>query len=182
MKKASYKNVFIVLIAISCAVCLFIFKCLPDKMAYTVDKNEENYAVSITNNQGKKIYEHSYKSEPVISKAGENTFIVTVGRGDCWTTSFINGKTGKVSENFENISSYNENLVVYGIYDDDKLKIIIRDIYDKEKAYKEIIDDFPDLAVGSYVIKDSKVINDHLVYIKYYTGDEWEEKENLVFL
>ncbi len=182
MKKVSYKNVFIVLIAISCVVCFVIFKLSPDKMTHTVYKNEGNYVVSITNNQGKKIYEHSYKSEPVVSKAGENTFIVTVGRGDCWTTSFINGKTGKVSDGFENISSYNEKLVVYGIYDDNKLKIVIRDIYDKEKAYKEIIDDFPDLAVGSYVIKDAKVINDHMVYIKYYTGDDWEEKENIVFI
>lgn len=89
-----------------------------------------------------------YYVEPVISKVGKNTIMVTVGRGDFWISTFINGKTGDVSEGFENISGCSEKLVVYGTFEEGKIKIIIRDIYNKEQVYKEIIEEFPNIAVG----------------------------------
>ena len=98
-------------------------------MAYSIEKQGENYFVSINDNQGIIIYEDLYSSEPIISKVGKNSIIITVGGGDSWQSRFINGKKGKVSESFENVSAYNEKIVVYAIYEEGNLKIIIRDIY-----------------------------------------------------
>lgn len=97
-------------------------------------------------------------------------------------STFINGKTGNVSKSFENVSGYNEKLVVYAIYEEGNLKIIIRDIYNKDKVYKEIIDEFPNVAVGSYIIKDAQVINNHLVYLNYYLGNDWKEEKKFIFV
>ncbi len=72
--------------------------------------------------------------------------------------------------------------MVYGIYEDEQLKIVIRDIYDKDKVYKEVIDTFPNVAVGSYIIKDAQIIDEHSVDLTYYVGDAWEEKEEVVVL
>lgn len=108
--------------------------------------------------------------------------MVTVGRGDSWTNKFINGKTNRISDSFENISAYDGQLVVYGIYEDEQLKIVIRDIYDKEKVYKEVIDTFPNVAVGSYIIKDARIIDGNSVHLTYYVGNEWEEKEKVIRL
>ncbi len=52
-----------------------------------------NYFVSVSDNQGKIIYEDLYYVEPVISKVGKNTIMVTVGRGDFWiSTVIVQGK------------------------------------------------------------------------------------------
>ena len=79
-------------------------------------------------------------------------------------------------------TAYNEKIVVYAIYEEGNLKIIIRDIYNKDEVYKEIIDEFPNIAVGSYIIKDARVINNHLVYLNYYLGNDWKEKKNFIFV
>lgn len=171
-----------IVFVICCLTIFVILKFVPDKMSYSVERLKDNYTVSIFNNRGKKIYEDTYRLEPNVSKIGENTVMVTIGRGDSWTTKFINGKTNRISDGFENISAYNEKLVVYGTYEDEELKIIIRDIYDKEKAYEEVIDAFPDVAVGSYIIKDAQIIDNHSVHITYYVDSNWEEKEKLIFL
>lgn len=147
-----------------------------------IEKQGENYFVSINDNQGIIIYEDLYSLEPIISKVGKNSIIITVGGGDSWQSKFINGKKGKVSESFENVSAYNEKIVVYAIYEEGNLKIIIRDIYNKDEVYKEIIDEFPDIAVGSYIIKDARVINNHLVYLNYYLGNDWKEKKTFIFV
>lgn len=131
---------------------------------------------------GEKIYENVYELEPSIIQVGKDTILIRIGRGDSWTTKFINGKTNRISDSFENISAYNEQLVVYGIYEDEQLKIVIRDIYDKDKIYKEVFDTFPNVAVGSYIIKDAQIIDEHSVQLTYYVGDEWEEKEKLIQL
>lgn len=73
-------------------------------------------------------------------------------------------------------------LVVYGICEDGNLKIVIRDIYNKDEVYKEIIDEFPDIAVGSYLIKDARVMNNHLVYLNYYLGNDWKTKKKIIFI
>lgn len=147
-----------------------------------IEKQGENYFVSINDNQGIIIYEDLYSLEPIISKVGKNSIIITVGGGDSWQSKFINGKKGKVSESFENVSAYNEKIVIYAIYEEGNLKIIIRDIYNKDEVYKEIIDEFPDIAVGSYIIKDARVINNHLVYLNYYLGNDWKEKKTFIFV
>lgn len=71
---------------------------------------------------------------------------------------------------------------MYGIYENAKLKIVIRDIYDEDIVYKEITDQFPGVAVGSYIIKDAEIVSDNLVHITYYIGDNWKEKEVFVNL
>lgn len=183
LKKIMSKKIIVILIIIICCLVLFVLlKFAHNKISYNVERINDNYIVSIFNNRGKKIYEDIYRGEPIISKIGENTIMVTIGFGDSWTTKFINGKTNRISDSFENISAYNEELVVYGIYEDGQLKIIIRDIYDKEAAYKEVIDVFPNVAVGSYIIKDAQIIDNHSVHLTYYVGSNWEEKEILIFL
>lgn len=150
--------------------------------SYNVEKSQNGYVVSITDIHGKLLYEDLYQLEPIISEIGKDTVMVTAGKGDSIAYKFINRKSGKISYSYENISTYNEQLVVYGIYENAKLKIVIRDIYDEDIVYKEITDQFPSVAVGSYIIKDAEIVSDNLVHITYYIGDNWKEKEVFVNL
>ena len=181
-KRISKKGIVITLIAISCLMVFTILMVLPNKMSYAVEEVNGNYTVSVNNRWGKRIYENVYGVAPDIMQVDKDTILIRTGRGDSRITKFINGKTNRVSDNFENISAYNGQLVVYGIYEDEQLKIAIRDIYDKDKGYKEVIDTFPNVAVGSYIIKDAQIIDEHSVDLTYYVGDEWKEKEKIIRL
>lgn len=181
-KMVSKKGMVVALIVICCLTVFAVLIIVPNKMSYSVEKVDDTYNVSIYNKWGKKIYENVYELEPSIIQVGKDTILIRIGRGDSWITKFINGKTNRISDSFENISAYNEQLVVYGIYEDEQLKIVIRDIYDKDKVYKEVFDMFPNVAVGSYIIKDAQIIDEHSVRLTYYVGDEWEEKEKLIQL
>ena len=179
-KIISKKGIVITLIVVCCLMAFAIFMLLSNKISYTVEKIDGTYNVSVNNRWGKRIYENAYGVGPIIMQVDKDTLLIRTGRGDSWITKFVNGKTNRVSDNFENISAYNGQLVVYGIYEDEQLKIVIRDIYDKDKIYKEVIDTFPNVAVGSYIIKDAQIIDEHSVDLTYYVGDEWEEKEEVV--
>lgn len=179
-KSVSKKGIVIAAIVICCLTVFAVLMLLPHKMSYSVEKVNDTYNVSIKNKWGKKIYENVYELEPGIIQVDQDTILIRTGRGDSWTSTFINGKTNRISDGFENISAYNEELVVYGTYEDEQLKIVIRDIYDKDKVYQEVIDTFPDVAVGSYIIKDAQIIDEDTVHLTYYVGNEWEEKETLI--
>lgn len=45
-----------------------------------------------------------------------------------------------------------------------------------------MIDTFPNVAVGSYIIKDAQILDEHSVDLTYYVGDEWKEKEKIIRL
>lgn len=181
-KIISKKGIVITLIVVCCLMAFAIFMILSNKISYTVEEVNGTYNVSVNNRCGKRIYENAYGVEPIIMQVDKDTILIRTGKGDSRITKFINGKTNRVSDNFENISAYNGQLVVYGIYKDEQLKIVIRDIYDKDKVYKEVIDTFPNVAVGSYIIKDAQIIDEHSVDLTYYVGDEWEEKEEVILL
>lgn len=181
-KIMSKKGIVITLIVVCCLMAFAIFMLLSNKISYTVEEIDGTYEVIVNNRCGKRIYENAYGVEPIIMQVDKDTILIRTGKGDSRITKFINGKTNRVSDNFENISAYNGQLVVYGIYEDEQLKIVIRDIYDEDKVYKEVIDTFPNVAVGSYIIKDAQIIDEHSVDLTYYVGDEWEEKEEVVLL
>ena len=181
-KIISKKGIVITLIVVCCLMAFAIFMILSNKISYTVEEVNGTYNVSVNNRCGKRIYENAYGVEPIIMQVDKDTILIRTEKGDSRITKFINGKTNRVSDNFENISAYNGQLVVYGIYEDEQLKIVIRDIYDKDKVYKEVIDTFPNVAVGSYIIKDAQIIDEHSVDLTYYVGDEWKEKEEVILL
>ena len=183
MKKIiSKKSIVVALIVICCLIVFAILTLLPNKMSYSVEKVNGTYNVSVNNRWGKRIYENVYELEPTIIQVDKDTVLIRNGKGDSWTAKFINGKTNRVSDSFENISAYNGQLVVYGIYEDEQLKIVIRDIYDKDKVYKEVIDTFPNVAVGAYIIKDAQIIDENSVHLTYYVCNEWEEKDKVIIL
>lgn len=189
LKKEIFKKKKIItqIIVICCFIWMIILEALPNRMTYSIKEQGDNmYFLSVSDNQGEIIYENQYYAGPIVSKVGKNTIKIVSGLGDGRQYRFINGKTGSISNYFEGVCGCNEKLVVYATYNEGSIKVIIEDIY-KDEVYKEIIDDFIPTAVPSYAIKDVQIINNHLVYLRYYVGDsaiwrEREEKGKLVFV
>lgn len=193
MKKTGTKKIVIIaaIVIICCILAFIVARLMPNQTTYRTEENqmtyhmeqtgEESYKVSVYNRKGEMLYEDEYLREPQITQVGEHTMMVTVGAGDACSSIFINEETGEISEAYDVAAAYSEQLIVYGTYEDGQMKIIIRDIYDKDKCYKEITDTFADTAVGHYLIKDAEITDDSSVNITYYIGD-WEEKSTVVVL
>lgn len=172
------KKIIIQIIGICCFIWMITLEAIPNRMTYSIEEQGDMYDLSISDNQGKIIYENQYYGYPIVSKVGKNTMRIVAGKGDVRQYRFINGKTGSKSDYLENVCGCNEKLVVYATnYNEGSIKIIIGDIY-KDEVYKEIIDDFIPTAIPSYAIKDVQIINNHLVYLRYYVGDSaiWQER------
>lgn len=200
MKKIMMKKrIVIAIIAMICCIPLFvILSLMPSRMAcrmetvsmaccvegnpmaYRMEEAGGEYRVSVYNYKGEMLYKDAYLREPRITPVGKHTMMVTEGAGDACSSIFINEKTGEISEAYDVAAACSEQLIVYGTYEDGQMKIIIRNIYDKDKCYKEITDTFADTAVGHYLIKDAEIIGDFWVCITYYV-DDWEEKSIRLF-
>lgn len=140
------------------------------------EKENYNYEVIIKQYNGKVIISEEYHAlYPIVDVVGKDVLTLTLGRGDCWITRFINVKEGTVSEGFDNIVTYNAEKVVYPTYEDGVMKIIVQDIFDKEQYYLEIVREYAPVAVGRYMIVDAEFLDDDALYLEYYRGEEWEE-------
>ena len=150
---------------------------------YKVYENNYEYEVVIRQYNGKVIVsENTYNMEPIIKEVGKDTLMLKVGKGDWHITRFINVKEGTISEGFGNAEAFDSNKVVYPIYEDDTIKIVIQDIYDKDKYYREVIRDYTPVAVPKSMIIDIEFIDDSKLLLKYYSGEEWKEVSEIIEL
>ncbi len=151
---------------------------------YTVIENENyNYKVIIRQYNGKIILsEEYYHLWPIVQEVGKDILTLTLGNGDCWLTRFINVKDGNVSEQFENILTYSSDKVVYPKYEDGVMKIIVQDIFDKERCYYEVLRDYAPDAVGKYMVIDATFLDETTLHLQYYSGEDWEEVSEVIHL
>lgn len=184
MKK---RNVLFLIFVCCFASLFYIFfikqkKDIEDFIFYTGENKENNYIVCIKNRQEDIIFYEEYAREPTVKVVYDDTFMVIRGQGDWHGYTFINIETSLVSEEFDDINAWNHEKVVYSVYENDVIKIVIQDIYDKEKYYKEVLRNYAPEAIPYRVILDAEFINDSQVILKYYRGEEWEEVSEIIDL
>lgn len=156
---------------------------------YTMEDDGENYRLSIKNTKGEEIYfeENSSSLWPNVWVIYDDTILVKKGRGDAHLYTFINVSDSLVSEDFPDIEAWNREKVTYVTFKDGKMKLIVQDIYDKEKYYVEIERDFDESkAVGHYLVTKATFLNDSQLFIEYYSnpeeGERWESKQEIIDL
>ena len=147
----------------------------------TIQHNNDTCVVTIKDINGKQIFCEEYPKEPIVFLVDNETFQVIVGKGDWRISTFINIKEGIVSEGFDNVSDCDGEKIVYAIWENETMKIIVRDIYDKDKYYKEIIRDFSPVAVPSNIIHEVTLYK-RTMHLKYFYGEEFELKEEIIQL
>lgn len=86
---------------------------------------------------------------------------------------FYDRVTGEKSEEYFNISAINGSNIVYMEFTDGReIHLVIRDIFDKDTLYKEIVCDFSDTAVASSVLRSVTFLNDKSIEIEYEVGED----------
>jgi len=184
-KKWLRKSILIIGIFMMIAMASFILYCANTDISktYTIYENNYEYKVVVRQYNGNVIIsEDTYNMEPIIKEVGDDMLTLTIGQGDWHITRFINVKEGTISEGFGNVEAYDSNKVVYPIYEDGTIKIVIQDIYDKDKYYREVIRDYAPVAVPKSMIIDIKFLDDLSLLLKYYSGEGWKEVSETIEL
>ena len=158
-------------------------------LTYSMSREGENSVLVVKDDGGKELYSDTFETgyEPVVSVIDQDTIEIIYGKGDWHQSVFVNGRTGQVSPTIDDVLAANGKWAVHAGFIDGQMKIIIEDIYGEEKGYKEIIDDFPPVAVGNHLIQDVTFLDDDRVEINYYIGqdenaDGWTVKTATVSL
>lgn len=158
-------------------------------LTYSMSREGENSVLVVKDDGGNELYSDTFETgyEPMTSVIDQDTIEIVYGKGDWHQSVFVNGRTGQVSPTIDDVLVANGKWAVHAGFMDGQMKIIIEDIYGEEKGYKEIIDDFPPVAVGNHLIQDVTFLDDDRVEINYYIGqdenaDGWTVKTATVSL
>ena len=96
--------------------------------------------------------------------------------------TFVNISTGATSQPFQNVSAWNRHKVVYAAQENGITKIIVQDIYDREKYYLEIIRDYSPGAKPHRILKEAEFLNDSQLKLTYYIGKRRKEVSEIINL
>ncbi|MBQ2676727.1 MAG: hypothetical protein IJF54_04945 [Clostridia bacterium] len=115
------------------------------------DSVQSGYYYYVTDNNGRNIdigY-HSYRGSFGFSTK-DNILIMEYGHGgSAWDERYYDVTTGRVSRFFEKPIAKSKELVAYFSLKDGKILLVVQNMFDPAKYYKEITRDFSD-----FVIKD----------------------------
>jgi hypothetical protein len=141
---------------------------------YRVLENSDGwYTLILLDGAGETMINRTYPKEPFITKISDNKYELGVSIGvNSRYSSVIDIEKHQESETIFNVIYLNADKWVY--FDDGKL--IVSDIFDKNKFYKEIERDYMQTAVPSSAIIKAYIDNDNL-YIEYYSQNSIQQSE-----
>lgn len=180
MRKKVILLIFIVFIAIT---VIIIFESYYDiSRTYTINQNDSGYEVVIRKYNGEIIVDEEIEVEPVIEVIGKNTLTLTLLAGNWYVTKFINVKDGRMSDYFGDVVAYSSDKVVYPIFEQGTMKIIVQDIYNRDNYYLEIIRDYITAATGREIISDVYFLDDETLYLTYFSGENYDKISEIIDL
>lgn len=158
-------------------VVVFSSNVLSEAGIYLTKKNNK-FNVEILDRNDKKIYEVSYSVEPSILKITNDLSALSVGVGTSYfLTLFYDKSVDKISPYYEGVMDVNEKekLVLHT----EKNILTVSPIFIKGKDF-EIKRNFSPSAMTFEIIISGKFLSSSKVKIKYYEGEKYTEKEEVI--
>lgn len=94
---------------------------------------------------------------------------------------FFDRETGEKSEGYFNVSAVNNRTVVYMDWTQEgEICLVIKDMFDKNRLYKEIIRDFSPTAVPSNDLTKAVFLDDTTLEIEYYVGEDYDSVKEVI--
>ncbi len=148
------------------------------KLVEGTKDNQVAYIYTLYDSYGNVVYEQTVVKEPKISYVSDNVLEICNSMGtSALSCTYFNLTTNKLSDICWNPSYVDEEIVVYMEYDearDPDTFLVIRDVFDSTKLYKELVYDFSPDAVPANAIKSVKRIDDKLEIV-YFKGENRTE-------
>ncbi len=144
----------------------------------SLDK-DENYTIKLYDSEGKLVDELSNPKEPSIHFLTNKVMQIIIYYGNpFYYTYFYNIENREISQAYDTPVLAQDDKIVYI----DGKKLIVKDIFDKDKYYKEIERNFTETVPPSSAISNAKFISDHELKIKYYEGEKYNQKKETIDL
>lgn len=142
---------------------------------YAIEKGDlPKYMYEIYNKSGKVVKTEKTVAYPNIQKVSDNLLSISTGAGSfVGQGQYYDIEANTFSEVFESPLATSGNLVVYVKTPN---VLIIRDIFDKTKYFKEVTLDLADTAVPTAVISKIEFVEDGKLNVTYLSEEEYIEK------
>lgn len=152
---------------------------LPEKYYKIETDKMGDYMLDLLDKKGSIIYHQKFsKKAPDISKINNEIIEIRLGVGSSaiffW---FYDLKNKKISEEYFNAVLIENSMIAYMNIN---YKLVIRDIFDKRKYYKEITRNFTECAVPSNAILSMKFIRKNVICIEYLEGEKYTERKETI--
>lgn len=145
---------------------------------YYIEYYKDNvYAYKVFDIGGDLIEEYqNITGSLIIEEIHDELLHVRIGAGTySYTDYFFDCKKGVVSEFFSNVLAISDRKIVYmKEFDDGRPILVVRDAFDKDIFYKEIMRDFSPVVSLATVIVSAEFIDDDSLQIEYFTGIEYD--------
>lgn len=132
------------------------------------------YSYEIYNKKGKLVKKEDVQQQgPRIEYVSDKLLSIGLVAGSyVISTQYYDIENDVFSEIYETPLAVHENMVVYV---DETKKLIVRDIFDSSKYYKEFKLNFADSAVPVSLINKVKFIEDKKLQVTYLSGKKYKE-------
>jgi len=145
-------------------------------------ENEEIYKLYVKAIDGQ-VLEESYYQKPLLKYITDNLLEIGAPAG----TGVINYRYYSLSENkfseyFEIPSLVENGVIVYMSGAVSDIKLIVQDIFDKDKLYKEFKRDFWQVSTPSMTLIDVKFLSEDEIQVIYFSGEDQVEQTEIISL
>jgi len=141
-----------------------------------------DYHYWIYDNKGNIIFEESVGTKIDFSYLTDNILRRHNGGGNVSQYQYFNIDKILKSPIYANPELVANGEIVYMTYENDKYKLIVSDLFDKNKFYKEFERDFSPVAAPYSDLLDAKFINSDKIQIIYLTGNDYKEVTEILDL
>lgn len=198
------KKIYLLLILGLCFITFFNVSCTNKKASVStsssklksdVVEKEKNYRIIATkksdhtdyqylvyNNNGKLMFEEILDFKADFSYLSSDILREHNGGGNVSQYQYFNVNENLVSQIYDNPSLVESGKIVYMTYEDDKIKLIISDLFDKSKFYKEYNRDFSPVAAPYNALVDAKFIDSSKLQITYLSGSDRKQVTEIINL
>lgn len=117
-----------------------------------------------------------------ISRIDKNILQKRYGAGNAICYQFYDTEKNSVSPIYENIDAVDYGKIVYMTISDGMNKLIVTDLFDDEKYYREYERDFSPTAIPSDALKSANFISENKIEICYLKGNDYIETSEVIDL
>ena len=188
MKKNILIIIFLILLLIACICYVYgnIKLNTSEKFNFQVIEQTKNYKIIVSkdgeirkyyywifDNENNTIYKNSSYKMPNLSYFSNNIIQIHLGSGNVSQYQFFDTENGMTSPIYENPTLVDNEKIVYMSFEDDKIKLIVRNLFDKSKLYRKYERDFSPVAVAYNDLVNAEFIDANKLQVTYLSGKDF---------
>lgn len=172
------------LLALSLVLCLT--SCQTKKI-YSVELNYvqetiAQYRITVFGNNGSTLYETTLDFNPELTILEDGILQMRTGTGNVAQYHFFDVVNNKVSPIYENPKLIKYGKIVYMAFDNQDVKLIVRDIFDESVFFKSYSRNFSKTGVLADILTSAVFLDENTLHISYLVGENFEEVQELLVL